>query len=89
MVYLPTADAPRRALVKRQIEVGPITIDRIVGSRYDWRDGDWTVRPAAVGPADERPDLEAEGSQAEAEARLRDYHITQVEPQGDDARRRA
>ena len=71
--------------MKRLIEVGPITIDRIVGSRYDWRDGDWTVRPAAVGPADERLSgrilrVEAEGRQAEAEARLRDYHITQAEP---------
>ena len=55
VVYLPTHKAPQRALVRRQIEVGTRTVDRIVGDRYDWRDGDWTVRRGTGDAMVDRP----------------------------------
>ena len=85
VVYLPTSAAPQRALVRRQIEVGPRTLDRIVGGRYDWRDGDWAVREAVSGPAGVRPDREAEGHQAAASTRVRDISIGRVDSRPDGA----
>ena len=69
---MPTHKAPQRALVRRQIEVGTRTVDRIVGDRYDWRDGDWTVRREAGDALVDRPEKEREGTCAAHEVRVRD-----------------
>ena len=34
--------------LRKRIEVGALTIDRIVGNRYEWRDGRYKVRRVVV-----------------------------------------
>ena len=34
--------------LRKRIEVGALTIDRIVGGRYEWRDGRYKVRRVVV-----------------------------------------
>ena len=34
--------------LRKRIEVGALTIDRIVGDRYEWRDGRYKVRRVVV-----------------------------------------
>ena len=45
------ASASRHATgvtLRKRIEVGALTIDRIVGGRYEWRDGRYKVRRVVV-----------------------------------------
>ena len=34
--------------LRKRLEVGALTIDRIVGDRYEWRDGQYKVRRVVV-----------------------------------------
>ena len=49
MAYMDGAGARRgRLTLAKAVEVGTATIDRIVGERYDWRDGAYAKRKVVV-----------------------------------------